>query len=370
MRYSSDNIGKSAEIVTTVPEPMVSSLKPHTMRLLFILLLASCLWFPFQRASGQVLDKSVLNSTVLLTYEVEAPSEPNTSSSSSKDQPHAQGARLPKGGPLVVRGTGFLLFSGLGITRGSVYLVTNRHILPPEGKKQDIKVRVVVASREGGKEVEKVENISVPIVGADGKYLSSVRLHHDHNIDVAAINIGPAAFGNKFRVLIDAVRTKKYLDTSMLASSETMDSLGVGVGSQVFLLGYPAAIFDSRNVSPVLRVGVISTDPKQGFSFNDELRRLLGEQAPEHINGFLVDANVYPGSSGSLVVVDPNTAKCDCQSTNSPNSKRPEKRLQILGIVAGSIPIYDVGLNSYERIGLGIVYSADTIREVISSFER
>jgi len=307
----------------------------------------------------------VLNSTVLLTYEVEATSEPSTS---SKDQSRGQGASHGSGGPLVVRGTGFLIFSGLGITHGQVYLVTNRHILPPEGKKQDIKVRVVVGSREAGKEVEKVENISVPVVGDDGKYLSSVRLHRDPSTDVAVINIAPAAFGNKFRVLIDAVRTKKYLDTSMLASSETIGSLGVGVGSQVYLLGYPAAIFDPRNVSPVLRVGVISTDPKQGFDFNEEVRRIVN--APEHINGFLIDANIYPGSSGSLVVVDPNAAKCDCQSSSASASKPPEKRLQILGIVAGSIPIYDVGLKSYERIGLGIVYSADTIREVINSFER
>jgi len=331
-------------------------------RLLSVLVLATCISVAFQRASSQVLDKSVLNSTVLLTYEVEAPAEGD---SFTKDQAHAQSAKPAKAGPLLVRGTGFLLFSGLGRTKGLVYLVTNRHILPPEGKKQDIKVRVVVASRDKS---EKVESVSVPIVGNNGKYLPSVRLHKDPSTDVAVINIAPAAFGNKFKVLIDAVTTGKYLDTSMLASPDTMNSIGVGVGSQVFVLGYPAAIFDPRNVSPVLRVGVISTDPKEGFNFNDELRRLMG--FPEHVNGFLVDANVYPGSSGSLVVVDPSVVKCDCQPANSQTTKHPENRLRILGIVAGSIPMYDPSLKSFERIGLGIVYSADTIREVINSFER
>jgi len=146
----------------------------------------------------------------------------------------------------------------------------------------------------------------------------------------------------------------------MLLPTASMAGQGVGVGSPVYILGYPAAIFDPRNVSPVLRVGVISTDPQEGFNFNQELRRTM--HFPEHIDGFLLDANIYPGSSGSLVVSAPDSCNCNAQGQTH--------RVFILGIVSGSIPIFDASLNSYSRIGLGMVYSADTIRQVLDGFAK
>jgi hypothetical protein len=232
-------------------------------------------------------------------------------------------------------------------------------VLPPEGKPQDIRVRVAVHDKSG---VAKVDSVSVPVVGSDGKYLDSVRIHPDKDTDVAAVNISLAAFGSKFQLLVDAITSRKYLDLSMLMTSTKLRSSDIGVGSQVYVVGFPAAIFDPRNVSPILRIGIISTDPRDGFNFNDQLRKNLA--FPEHVNGFLIDANVYPGSSGSLVVLGPDpTRKVVPGSAN-------EWQPTILGIVSGSIPIFDASLRAYERIGLGIVYSADAIREVIDSFER
>jgi hypothetical protein len=298
-------------------------------------------------ANGQVLDRLFLNSTVLITYTVDA--TPGRSAQASQRAPnkHPQ----PIG---VISGTGFLVFGEVGISKAKVYLVTNRHILPPEGEPKDIQLRLVVRETDGA---AKIEEISVPIVGQDGKYLPSVRLHPDPATDVAAVNIATAAFGARFQSLIEAIKTGKYLNPSMLLPTKKMNLEGIGVGSQVYILGYPAAIFDPRNVSPVLRVGVISTDPQDGFTFNQELRNTM--RFPEHVNGFLVDANIYPGSSGSLVVRAKETCSCDR------NAVQPE---YILGIVSGSIPIFDASLRAYSRMGLGIVYSADTIREVLDSF--
>ncbi len=300
-----------------------------------------------QVANGEVLDKIFLNSTVLITYAVTAPAASSGNSSSGATEPPQTAG--------VINGTGFLLFSDVGITKAKVYLVTNRHLLPPEGHPKDIQLRLVVRQDEGA---ARIEEISVPIVGSDGKYLPSVRLHHDLATDVAAVNIAPAAFGSKFDSLIEAIKTGKYLNNAMLLPTRRMSKEGIGVGSQVYVLGYPAAIFDPRNVSPVLRVGVIATDPQEGFNFSPELRR--SQNFPEHMNGFLLDANIYPGSSGSLVVLA--TGNCGCNKTL--------QQSYILGIVSGSIPIFDARLHAYSRIGLGMVYSADTIREVLDSFSR
>ncbi len=298
-------------------------------------------------AYAQFVDETVMNSTVLISSQVEPPGGLNGNQ-----------------GPVWSRGTGFLIFKNLGYMKGQVFLITNKHLLPregPPGDPKDIKVRVVVRGVDGS---SRVEDVSVPVVGPDGKYLNSVRVHPDPATDVAAINIATTAFGSRFQVLIDAITTGKRLDTSMLLTPDKLQAEKIGLGSQVYVLGFPAALFDPRNVSPVLRMGVISTDPRNGYSFSDDLRRTTG--LPSHIDGFLIDSSVYPGSSGSLVIAGP-----DYHPKSS--SKHPEKdnwQPYILGIVAGSIPIFDTNLRSYERIGLGIVYSADTVKEVIEQFDK
>ncbi len=300
------------------------------------------------QASHNVVDRMLLNSTVLITYPVTAPNSSSDKPVTANKSPQVLG---------VMNGTGFLLFRNVGISKGNVYLVTNRHVLPPEGAAKEIQLRVIVRQDDG---TPRIDQINIPIVGPDGKYLPTVRLHKDPATDVAAVNIGPTAFGSKFQVLVEAVMTGRYLNASMLLTTDHFQEAGVGLGSQVYILGYPAAIFDPRNVMPVLRVGVISTDPQTGFNFNEELRRTMN--FPEHMNGFLIDANVYPGSSGSLVMMVPENC-----SAKPNDGKRPPS---ILGIVSGSIPIFDASLRSYERIGLGMVYSADTIKEVLDSFSR
>ena len=309
--------------------------------------LALCTALMSAHASSQVLDKLFLNSTVLISYPVTAPASVSGNAPDGNSPPQVLGVK---------NGTGFLLFRNVGVAKGQVYLVTNRHLLPPEGTKKEIQIRVVVRQNDGA---AKIDEISVPIVGEDGKYLPTVRLHRDPATDVAAINIGIAAFGSKFNILIEAVKTGKYLNMARLLPPPKMAAPAIGVGSPVLILGYPAAIFDPRNASPVLRVGVISTDPQDGFNFNEELRRTMN--FPEHMDGFLLDANIYPGSSGSLVVSAQENCGC--------NQGQPQ-HTYILGIVSGSIPIFDASLHSYSRIGLGMVYSADTIREVLDSFGR
>ncbi len=302
------------------------------------------------QTAGDVLDRMMLNSIVLISYTVTAPPPPSTEKSppSTNKNPHVVG---------VMNGTGFLVLRNVGITKGTVYLVTNRHVLPAEGAPKDIRMRVVVHDEDG---TAKIGEINIPIIGADGKYLPTVRVHKNPATDVAAVDISSLALGSKIQVLVDAVTTGKYLNASMILPTTRFRAAGVGLGSQVYLLGYPAAIFDPRNVAPVLRVGVISTDPQAGFNFNEEMRRTMN--FPEHIDGFLIDANVYPGSSGSLVISVPK----DCPPGSSQSTHTPS----IVGIVSGSIPIFDASLKSYERIGLGMVYSADTIKDVLDSFER
>jgi hypothetical protein len=324
------------------------------MRLLLGMCVLALLLLP-RPLAAQVLSDAVLNSTVWISYEV-------TPAATDAGRLQVRPPEAPPSRPAqteVYGGTGFLFFQGVGIGKGRIFLVTNKHVLPPEGKQQDIKVRVAVRDKDGA---ARVEAVTVPVVGKDGKYLDSVRLHPDPDTDVAAVNIAMEAFGAKFQLLIDALMTGKYLNTSMLMTSERIRSSNIGMGSPVYIIGFPDAIFDPRNVSPVLRAGIIATDPREGFNFNEALRRTIA--FPEHVNGFLIDANIYPGSSGSLVVLGQDGQH------SGPEAKRGDWQPTILGIVAGSIPMLDASLHSYARIGLGIVYSADSIRDVIRLFDR
>lgn len=324
-------------------------------RWLAIVLVVGMLFTIRKPSTAQTLDKSVLNSTVWISYEV-----PSLAADGGNLQ-SPQGAIPPRSTQSALfGGTGFLFFQGIGYSKGRVYLVTNTHVLPPEGREQDIKIRIAVRDQDGA---ARIDVVSVPIVGHDGRYLDSVRVHPDPDTDVAAVNIAPEAFGAKFQLLIDALATGKYLNTSMLMTSDRIRYSGVGMGSPVYIVGFPDALFDPRNVSPVLRAGIVATDPREGFNFNQNLRRTIA--FPEHVKGFLIDANIYPGSSGSLVVLGP-----DCRAEKSEDRKDTNGHPLILGIVAGSIPILDAALRSYTRIGLGIVYSADAIRDVIRSFDR
>jgi len=277
---------------------------------------------------GQALNEAFLRSAVLVTFE------------------------LSPGN--VTSGTGFFLFRPIHGDQGHVLLITNKHVLPPVGTPKSISIRV--SSGTGAS--APVRNVEIPIVGKDGKYLPNVRLHPIADFDVAAVNVTDEV------VKQGIVGT--WLPLDLLSTPQRLKDENITVGDEVFLLGYPSAIFDVRNVSPILRTGVIATVPTEGFAFNDRLRKQFG--LPDRIDGFLVDANVFPGSSGSVVILkqQPTTIGPDGATVVSAAKKIP----YILGIVSGSIPINDTALGTVQRMGLGIVYSAEAIRAVVDQFPK
>ena len=275
---------------------------------------------------AQALNEAFLRSTVLVMFEV-APGK-------------------------ISAGTGFFVFRPVKGDERHVFLITNKHVLPSEGSAQSILIRVSV----GPVEKPSVRFIEVAVVGQNGKYLSNVRVHQNQAFDVVAVNVTDI-------VLKEGIQAT-WLPLDLLATDERLKNENITVGDEIFLLGYPDAIFDPRNVSPILRTGVIATVPLEGYAFNETLRARYG--LPDRIDGFLIDANVFPGSSGSVVVLkqQPTTIGPRGETVVSSAKKIP----YVLGIVSGSIPIADEMLGTVQRMGLGIVYSASTIREVIESF--
>ena len=279
----------------------------------------------FNMSNAQTLNKAFLDSTVLISYKVDSE---KTSSC-----------------------TGFFVFREINNNQGHIFLITNKHALPPKGEEKSINIRVNTKVEQEN----KVNQIDIDIVGKDGKYLPCVGFHPNDNFDIAVINITESVIKHNIK--------GSWLPYSLFATKDILKKENISIGDEVFFLGYPDSIYDPRNIFPILRIGIISTIPTEGYSFNERLRKLHG--LPETIDGFLIDAHVFPGSSGSLVILKPQIATVTSQGTIFDRTK---KNPYLLGIISGSLPIFDTVLESGQRIGIGIVYSADAIKETIEYF--
>jgi len=242
-------------------------------------------------------------------------------------------------------GTGFFMGD-----KEHKWLVTNKHMIPSPRPLRSINIRVT----SGTGDVAAIRWIEVPVTGKDGKYLSNVRLHPE--ADVAAIDVS--------EVINREDLHGSLLPLDLLSTPQRLKDENITLGDEIFLLGYPNFIFDERSVAPILRTGVIATAPVGGLAMNRKLRRSYG--LPALADAFLIDANVFPGSSGSVVILKPMATALGCDGSIVPS--RIKQRPYVLGIVSGSIPIKDT-TGTIQRMGLGIVYSADAIRSVIDQLK-
>ena len=249
-------------------------------------------------------------------------------------------------------GSGFFVSRAIEGDQGHVLLVTNKHVLPPEGSPLAIRIRVTVRVGDNA----EVRFVEIPVVGADGKYMQNVRLHSNPDYDVAVVNVTDA--------IVRQPIEGSWLPLDLFVTPGRLENENITVGDEIFLLGYPDAIYDPRNVSPILRTGVIASVPIEGYAFNPTLRARYG--LPDRIDGFLIDANVFPGSSGSVVVLKQQATTIGPQGQTVVS--RAKKVPYVMGIVSASIPIQDSALGTTQRMGLGIVYSATAIRQVIDLF--
>jgi hypothetical protein len=136
------------------------------------------------------------------------------------------------------------------------------------------------------------------------------------------------------------------------ANAKELDAI-----EQILFVGYPNAIFDTKNFTPVARHGATAT-PIQ-LDYRDE-------------PAFLVDAAVFPGSSGSPVFLyDAGTYRTRDGNVNVGS------RFMLLGVLAAvhtaQVAGHVVTLPAQQTvklespIGLGIVFRAETIDACVTA---
>jgi len=245
-------------------------------------------------------------------------------------------------------GTSFL-FNYVSGQDSYPFLVTNRHMV--EGT---AKGRLTFTKAANGK----------PLIGT-GHVLDIEDFqriwygHPDPELDVAV-----APFAPILRHMSDDGTSIFFraVGGDMLPSVDVLKELDAL--EEVVFIGYPSGIWDSRNLLPIIRKGTTATPVVVDFQGKPQ---------------FLVDASVFPGSSGSPVFL---------YNVGTYRRKRGDvvvgNRIFFLGIMASVFYREDTNeirarpspttrgalAVSRQMIDLGVVYKASAITELIESVVR
>lgn len=243
-------------------------------------------------------------------------------------------------------GTGFVFTSpmpasGEGDKGVAMVLVTNKHVV--QGQEQAV-LHFIAADESGASPKLGAE---IP-VGVDP---ASFVGHSDPDIDVAILPLGG---------LIDALRGAgqtpflMHVDAASAATAEVLASFEPI--EPVIFIGYPNGLYDSGSLLPIARRGHSATALNIDY-----------EGKPT----FLIDASVFPGSSGSPVFlfVPASTADKFGNVTLGGGAK-----VVFLGVVAAvyqrAVPVLQTPTAGdhfvHDALDIGIVYKASTVVELVN----
>lgn len=233
-------------------------------------------------------------------------------------------------------GTGFLLKRPVGEDQYKIYLVSNKHVLSEADK-----VELTFTRTKNG-EPDIGNTITFPITDIK----ANVTGHPDPTVDIAVI-----ACTGLFLMLPNQLYFKA-VDYDMLASFTEPE---LSVAENVSFVGYPDDRYDAVNNLPLMRQGMIASHPKYDYNGHPY---------------FIIDAQVFPGSSGSPVYID-----LTYENMKNGQIVIGKRDIKLLGIVAQTMIRNNqlqaintsTQLVTQEVLGLGIVFKATAIKELIDS---
>ncbi len=246
-------------------------------------------------------------------------------------------------------GTGFIV-SYIKNNHISLYLVTTKHHI-----KEAVKGKLLFIRSDGEKPI-KEHSVSISINNFHKKWFQ----HPQDEIDIAIMPFNELIYklkNNGIQIFFSMIDSK-------LIPSEKVLREDISTVEDILFPGYPDNIYDTKNLIPVIRKGVTSTPISMDFEGNPI---------------FLIDASIFPGSSGSPIFI---------YNINKISSKHKElgnlERIFFVGILSNVFVkedfIFrdDVGLNisnipalqTRQYMNLGIVFKAFLIKDLIKEYQK
>lgn len=207
-------------------------------------------------------------------------------------------------------------------------IVTNRHVV--EHTKRGI---IQFASQQNGAPIPD----SRVRVEFDSTFFFTSNIP---NTDIAAAPIAP---------LLSQLEQRKVgvffraVDSSIIPTQVRLEELAAI--EDVIFIGYPSGLFDAYNTTPIIRRGITATPVWNNF--NNESR-------------FLIDAGVFPGSSGSPVFI------LNEGGYNTNNGFVIGTRILFLGILSESM-LGIGGATEKFFIGLGSVIKSNVVQDYLQT---
>lgn len=231
------------------------------------------------------------------------------------------------------------------------WLVTNRHVvLPKVNGVECVPDEFIFCLREC-----KNGTISwKPIKFSGNELLANLKLHPQKYVDVALIDIS-SCMKNIFRDIADKKENNIMLPTAIsnlnLPQNQPMQ---IEVTSDIVVASYPKGFYDDKNKFPIVKSGIIAS----GWGLNFKGLPI-----------FQIDAQLFPGSSGGLVISKPTNIAV----INDKLSYNTTKQFVLLGIYSGEYTWEDQLEIDGEKhpiatsYGLGNVWYSHLIPTIIQS---
>ena len=227
------------------------------------------------------------------------------------------------------------------------WLITNRH--------------VVLSRPDGSEAIPDSLSFHMRRIEANGLRWEAVLLdrkavgertkfHADREVDIAAINVHD--------LLIDKIKSEssKYAQWCAVHSKQFAghNNIEIEASDDILVIGYPRGFYDEVNLFPIVKSGIIAS--RWGAHFGGKPY-------------FLIDAKLFPGSSGSIVISKPtNLVVKDGQILHA-----KEKQFSFLGVFSGEpyrrerpVELDDMVIIQKSGYNVGVVWYAHPIEETVN----
>lgn len=245
-------------------------------------------------------------------------------------------------------GTGFL-FSYRKEDMESYFLVTNKHVI------NESSTGILSFNRRIEKKPDLGNIHTIEFEDFESQWIK----HPEDIIDVAIMPFVPVLKRLEQKGIQIFYKT---IPSDTIPSNESLNKV-IDAIEDVIFIGYPNNIYDKKNLLPVVRKGITATPISVDFN---------GQPV------FLIDASIFPGSSGSPVFLYNSGTYTERNTSNIVIGSR----FFFLGIVASvfvsteesDIEVIDIPtikkqiVRTNQMIDLGIVYKSSVIKSLIEDF--